>query len=271
MEWGRGQGWLAVGGGCEEDLKVPDRLFVLCVFFFSSAAQHRSLFPCCNGDSTAGGNGFCATGQYLAEIWCKDNGRTGIGRVPLACVCRATTLGSQGRWLGLLEVRCIGCMCEWPGREPRLSNGNRQRKEASAGRKGETSDPRSQGREVSSQCVLVRSIPKGEDGLHASRRKTHGGKSTVGRPRATALLIRVAGGDARSQVPWATWAGWKGAHHPSIDCPAAATAAAAVDADARWTWGRRLPRFSRQPRFRRRGRVGLWCRARDFDDGGEAR
>lgn len=38
-------------------------------------------------------------------------------------------------------------------------------------------------------------VPKGEEGgLHASRRKTHGGKSTVGRPRATALLIRVAGG-----------------------------------------------------------------------------
>lgn len=59
-------------------------------------------------------------------------------------------------------------------------------------------------------------VPKGEEGgLHASRRKTHGGKSTVGRPRATALLIRVAGGgNARSQVPWATWEGWKGCPPP---------------------------------------------------------
>lgn len=96
MEWGRGQGWLAVGGGCEEALKVPDRLFVLCVFFFSSAAQHRSLFPCCNGDSTAGGNGFCATGQYLAEIWCKDNGRTGIGCVPLGLRVPCNHPGESG-------------------------------------------------------------------------------------------------------------------------------------------------------------------------------
>lgn len=44
-------------------------------------------------------------------------------------------------------------------------------------------------------------VPKGEEGgLHASRRKTHGGKSTVGRPRATALLIRVAGGGGGREV-----------------------------------------------------------------------
>lgn len=116
-------------------------------------------------------------------------------------------------------------------------------------------------------------VPKGEEGgLHASRRKTHGGKSTVGRPRATALLIRVAGGGTRGhRCPGRRGKGGKGAHHPSIDCPAAA--AAAVDADARWNWGRRFPLFSCQPRFRCRGKARLRYRAREyrryFEDEGE--
>lgn len=119
-------------------------------------------------------------------------------------------------------------------------------------------------------------VPKGEEGgLHASRRKTHGGKSTVGRPRATALLIRVAGGGGTRghRCPGRRGKGGKGAHHPSIDCPAAAAAAAAVDADARWNWGRRLPLFSCQPRFRCSGKARLRCRAREcrryFEDEGE--
>lgn len=83
------------------------------------------------------------------------------------------------------------------------------------------------------------------------------------------------GGTRGHRCPGRRGKGGKGAHHPSIDCPAAAAAAAAaaVDAGARWNWGRRLPLFSCQPRFRCSGKARLRCRAREcrryFEDEGE--
>lgn len=116
---GGGQGWLA---GCWGRMRGGSQgprppLRVVCLFFFPprNTVFPFSLFPCCNRDSTAGGNGSCATGQYLAEIWCKDNGRTGIGWVPLGLGVPCNHTGESGPMV-VLEVRCIGCMCEWPGR-----------------------------------------------------------------------------------------------------------------------------------------------------------
>lgn len=133
MEWGRGQGWLAVGGGCEEALKVPDRLFVLCVFFFLPPRNTGPFSLAAMGIRRQEAMVSARRANTSRRSGAKTTGGRGLGACPWACVCRATTLGSQGRWLGLLEVRCIGYMCEWPGREPRLSNGNRQRKEGSVG------------------------------------------------------------------------------------------------------------------------------------------
>lgn len=110
--------------------------------------------------------------------------------------------------------------------------------------------------------------------MQADARRTAGSRLSGGQgPQHSSSELQGGGGTRGHRCPGRRGKGGKGAHHPSIDCPAAAAAAAAVDADARWNWGRRLPLFSCQPRFRCSGKARLRCRVREcrryFEDEGE--
>jgi hypothetical protein len=167
----------------------------------------------------------------------KTTGGRGLGASPWAW--RAV----QPHWVvragGSTRGAVYRLLCEWPGREPSCQPETSSARKSRGGERKRRSD---QGREVSSQCVLVskrRGWPSCKQTQDARREVDSRAAKGHSTPHPS-----CRGGDARSQVPWATWEGWEWNPKsqpttPSIECPAAA----AADADARWSWGRRLPLF----------------------------